>query len=301
MVLLLMAVPLNSLAESLFSLPETSQVEDAPNYGLLFGVEPNANSTLDDGSTKQVYNQINDDNFLAFGQKLAELGYIVESQQVTDEGIVEIVVAKGDLRFTVAYDQKRGSLNTIYPPGVKVAAPKLADPFTAFTPIELGETIDLGFGELTLTEYHPDEKIQSCYYDYVTDKTYRISTYPCWIEGTYKNTSKATQEYEELLNGIRQKIIVVLYYVNENGVYYYFTGNAGELIDQGILYEYHFSSYGITKECPQPIKSLVTHQIGLPFYNVPDEVLKATDGYLAITIQLSDDPDANYVLYLRKP
>lgn len=290
-------------ASSLFTLPSAAEVESAPSYVAMTGVLPVSETTQPDGGVMQVYSPVGDAEYLAFGTLLAEEGYAVESQNVTD-GIVEVVVFKDNIHFTVSYDQAGQQLKTLYPAGIVVRAPELPDPFDGYIEIQFGETVRIkdasggNMGDVTIKAAHVNEPI-TYYGKHYTGGRWDFGTFYIWFEGTLKNVSGSYIYLKDAYN-------VTLHYVNSDN-HYTFSADVKDDIDVGSLYngndiffasDTSRSSYS-TKWSGHTCSSLSEVTIASGFV-VPETVCTSTDGILALTFEFSG-LDTPYVLYIRRP
>jgi len=293
MLCVLLAVS-GGMASSLFTLPSTSDVEAAVSYGVTFGKTPASESTLADGSIKQVYTQVKDDDFLSFGTVLAERGYSAVSQLMVD-GVAETVVAKGDIRFTVAYDQAKHSLSVVYPADTNVEVQQIHNPFEELE--RSGELIRVEAGEMfkldnvctmTVTGFYLNEYTESFYTRYNgVRKTAGYMPTNTRIEMEAKNISTKSLS-------TTSSIDAVLHYIDENGHYTFKNDVWGVPTKHGI--EHNHDDYNL-----EPLEN---GKWCFGFSTVPESVRTSSDGYLAVTIEAcfsSMNNTQKYIIYFREP
>lgn len=293
MVLCMMVPASCGMASSLFTLPAASEAEEALSYSAAFGVMPASETSLADGSTKQVYTQVQDQDFLDFGTVLAERGYGAENQQMV-EGVAQTTVFKGDIRFTVGYDQANHTLSVVYPQGLRIEQMKLANPFAEaersgeLIRVEMGETFTLpGLCSVTVKDFHLNDEIDAYYVGYKGRKDHEGTAYS-WIDMEVENISNENQSSLMTLS-------VYLHYVDENGHYSFYTNpkTNGVPVDHRI----------ITNHDGTNLKPLYSSTWAFGFKDVPEMVRTSTDGYLAITFSPwgSHSSDKQYIIYVREP
>lgn len=254
-------------ATSLFTLPQASAGEDAPSYGVTAGVLPMSQATLPDGSFQEVYADVTDESYLAFGVRLAEEGYAVESQQV-ENGVARVVVVREAIRFEVAYAQKESLLTVTYPAGVAVEKVELSDLFAGY--VELTPEVEYRMYDLVRLEVTGGAREQK-------GEFYRVLIVPVTV------TNVSTQD---LAIG-KHLPAPVFHYINADGHYTYpgFYGESVSTFFGESVIEYY-----------DAISPLRQGKLLLSFNSLPALALDDTQGICAITIG-DETTGERYVLY----
>ncbi|MBQ8506848.1 MAG: hypothetical protein IJ466_05410 [Clostridia bacterium] len=290
-----------SYAESIFSLLPVSELEQVPSYGVIMGVEPSSEMTLEDGSTKQMYNSVTGENYLSFGVALGAKGYAVENQAVAD-GVVTSDVRKEDVVIEVSYDQAREEMTVIYPAGLIIQQPEVPDPFEGYVQLKKGEEVSLGkLGSLTLDGFAShsknDLRVTSVeMWDLYERKMTDLKEYCefCFF-GTYDNITQGEVELRDII------VSATLHYINEDNHYSYDLYRFGEWrhnsYDVGYIYLRNNDRNGYKYAS---VDSLETIEFagGFDSGEVPERVRDANDGIVAITFKFANN-DSRYVYYLR--
>ena len=293
-------------AESIFPALNTGVTEiTAISFGAVAGVMPEGSMTLIDGSTQQVYTGVSVEQYNQFGAALGQAGYVLESQNAVDGG-VELVVTDGSVRLNISYLTSDGRLTVTYPQGVtpEKAVPNL---FPRYETVKLGDTVSIpGYGSLTLSEMTFDGDaalmqylglgIYSEYYSFFDHA--RV-----YLTGSFTNTDTSDIHYNDIMD-------CTLYYVTGENTYSYpmhYTAMENE--DGSIYVGSSMQSSGVNfdlvsgSDYPFPltgpyIDSLESGNFACVFRDVPDAVVNADSGVIAITIEIPGN-NGGYVVYLR--
>lgn len=146
MVLVLMMLVSSAMAQSLFPALDSnpqSEKELAASYSTMADVQPGETGVdirADLLGHYQVYFNVSLEDYYAYGTYLGERGYqLVEQRNMGD--YVQLVLAKGDITFTVFYTPGNCALGEVYPYGVEY---EKRDPLKGYTELEANTTVNLG-------------------------------------------------------------------------------------------------------------------------------------------------------------
>ena len=288
LMLLLTAIPAS--AESLFSLLPTSQTDPIPNYGLMAGVDPASEETLEDGSTRYHYANVAAQSFLDFGTLLGEKGYAIDPNSMKVEGSAQTMnLVKDDIVFTITYDQVRLTLVVTYPAGANIEVYEEPDPFEGYVELPYKQEVQVKAssfqGSFEVLSYDMKASFQS---DYSSSSSER----PCVVIWAYNKGTKSVY----MKNIIRN---VKLHYINDDNHYTY---SAGCYATQSKTGNYGWQLYAryLSTDSFGYIDSLNSEKIYAFASDVPVAVRTATDGTLAVTFTFIPT-NTNYVVYLRRP
>jgi len=146
MVLILMMLVSSAMAQSLFPAPDSNpqgEKELAASYSTMADVQP-VETGVDIRDTLpgnfQIYNNVSLEDYYAYGTYLGERGYQLVEQR--NMGVkIDLVLAKGDITFTVIYNPGECLLGEVYPYGVEY---EKRDPLKGYTEVEANTTFNLG-------------------------------------------------------------------------------------------------------------------------------------------------------------
>lgn len=146
MVLILMMLVSSAMAQSLFPAPDSNpqgEKELAASYSTMADVQPvetGVDPRADLLGHYQTYINVSLEDYYAYGTYLGERGYQLVEQR-NGGAIIELVLAKGDITFTVTYNPDACVLGEVYPYGVEY---EKRDPLKGYTEVEANTTFNLG-------------------------------------------------------------------------------------------------------------------------------------------------------------
>lgn len=278
-------------AESIFTLPTEEEAaipapQKAPNYGLMTGAQPVTQTTLEDGSTQMVYKPVTDEDYLAFGARLAELGFFAVERKA-ENGTVTMMVANDDIWFYVAYTQKQYKMTLTYPEFVAIEQPTLVNPFAeGYVEVELGETLRAvkkgeAIFDITFTAIYKGEEARA------------IDKEADYVIGFKLDVldNDSVQLWEHFMPNI-QYVTMLNRYVYDDPVVY-----SGNQSNQTRLLYYQYSSWG-SHWTGTAAKSLTRYPDCYLCVPTHSRVYKSNDGIVALTFKLPGY-DLPFVLYIR--
>ena len=144
--LVLMLMISSASATSLFPAIDTQLTQQKPELALSYGVMANVAPALvgvdlnaDMRGNYQLYENVTEDDYYAFGTYLGENGYALIDQKST-ETYVQVVVGKGVITMTVAYNPTAQQLVEVYPLGVEY---EIYDPLSGYIEVTANSPFNL--------------------------------------------------------------------------------------------------------------------------------------------------------------
>lgn len=297
---IVMLIGISASAASIFTLPSASEMENVISYGVQMGVEPISETTLADGSLKQLYNNATDQSFTDFGIILGEQGYSLADQKVVN-GVIVATVVKEDISFTVEYDRNGGMLAVIYPKGTKIEVPEIPDPFEGYIPLKFNEVVRLtDKGDIKIESFMSTDGVKGYMYgNNFEEFGGALRDFDYELKFTFTNISKYSIEAHTLFSNMK------LHYINDDNHYTYNVFYAtvwGEKFEigrdgkDGIIY--YYKDYNQQYSLPE-VSSMEKGYFSAGFSDIPSLVRTSKDGIMAITFNLYGI-ETPYVLYIRK-
>lgn len=285
LMLLLTAIPAS--AESLFSLLPTSQTDPIPNYGLMAGVDPTSEETLEDGSTRYHYANVAAQSFLDFGTLLGDKGYAIDPNSMKVEGTAQTMnLVKDDIVFTITYDQVAMTLVVTYPEGANVEQPKIPDPFEGYIELQWGQSVIMRTahfqGTFTLIQYST-----SYTYRHGNTLSYHWSDDAPNILFSIDNVGTDEVRVIDIIDNVEY------HYINTDNHYSTESTLRSYVAFDSPTYGVHDIKDTVT------IQSLCYAELNHGIRIDNERIVNATDGIAAITFTLCDGN--HYVVYLRRP
>ena len=144
--LVLMLMISSASATSLFPAINTQLTQQKPELALSYGVMANVapsqigvDLSADLRGNFQLYKNVTEDGYHAFGTYLGENGYVLTGQKYTETS-VQVIVGKGDITMTVVYEPTTLTLYEVYPFGVEF---ETYDPLKSYIEVTPGTAFNL--------------------------------------------------------------------------------------------------------------------------------------------------------------
>jgi len=287
LVLMLALTALPASAESIFPTIPTKMTEEAPSYALLMDIVPTKEETLEDGSLRQYFHGVSQDDFNKFGVYLGEKGYATSNVEYVDEKALATDIVKDDIVFHVLFDWVDLTLTVTYPKDLKVEQKVIPDPLAGFVELNKNDVIHVKSDSFQGTFQVSDWNINT----YI--KVY-INFTECFHNGiiaTFDFYNKDTIT----VSMVKQISNLNLYYINEDNHYIY---------PLQLLWENPYGRYcdhlAYDAESNMSIPSLEHRSMYACTTSIPQNVVSTTDGTLAIAFDFVPN-NTSYVVYLRRP
>ena len=259
-----------SLFPSLMDPEPLTAPDKAPSYSGYAGVFPDDTMPYAEGGEVLVYNNVEEEKFYDFGDYLKQFGFEVSASNVIDTTI-EVMLDNGTFNLGVTYNVDTRTLKLIYDEGVEWEEPEA---FPGYKRVEMGDEIEVkGMGTIQLNSFTFSHNFT---FQFQPSNNIDMTI----LSFSFYNKATTPLRINQVLGTVK------LVYINKDNRYEI---DAKQI---GILYASRI-------EGSENIGSLTRKSCAVEF--APPQGLKeATDGTLAITMEINNDTADKYVLFLRE-